>query len=145
MTALSKHTAVYFMLATSAYICANTVREASSQEINVYHKFQRLFCRFLSLKTIFEININVRTLCRIFPVLLMVFCTTYVFIVNGAYINRPIFSIFFSLRLYLHVSSQNYLNLFSFKWRRLSTRDFFLYVTQKKSFNCIFIIMRSIN
>lgn len=28
------------------------------------------------------------------PVLLMVFCTTYVFIVNGAYINRPIFSIF---------------------------------------------------
>ena len=87
---------------------------------------------------------NVRTLCRIFPVLLMVFCTTYVFIVNGAYINRPIFSIFFAEVVFACLLTK-LSHFILVQMKKTFNKGLFFICKAKKSFNCIFIIMRSIN
>lgn len=73
------------------------------------------------------------------PVLLMVFCTTYVFIVNGAYINRPIFSIFIFAEVSfacLLTKSTHFILV-----RRLSTRDFFYIKQNKKNLLIAFLLL----
>lgn len=80
------------------------------------------------------------------PVLLMVFCTTYVFIVNGAYINRPIFSIFIFAEVSFACLLTKSTHFILVRVKKTFNKGLLLYkAEQKKSFNCIFIIMCSIN